>query len=1308
MVQVKAFTLLADSNLSTLKETGEIKNDHLTSKGSLLLSNTLFKQLDIPLRDEAVQEIPFSIETGMQQVTVKMDVEANKLLEDENQKFNIDHLTLNNKLHYTFSTAILDLYSEGNVSTTFTKNMQMTNHLRIENKKMHYEGSLLPGIISGLDSNKTKLLNDLKLTYTGTKSQIETEIDSITIQGHFFSADMQKGKLRLNTKVPLKLTEILPLPKALQDANASVSLELPIDFKHLSEINASAKILSDIVNVDANLSYNKQLQILATTTLPKTSLLHTMKHILNFNALFPLQSNFLFDKNKIDIQLHAKDISADYIFHTDTGYLQGTMNLGKVKFHGEGELKKKFTLQSSVDSIQTLFSEVQKVMPITLPLLDGDAKISLVLNDMKQLDATLSSKNLMYEQEGKMKSILTDSSFKLGYENAHLILNAYKTTFMQQKFFATKPSTVFFKDGIIHISPLWVNDELKVTGEYDFKKRQGSVLAYADQVHIEHEKTTLTSQVNIKGLLSDNRSTVTGTLTLLGGNIHYDMDTKTFSADNDIVVKQDQKKSSTPALLENQALDIRIHTKKPLIYKNDEANLKATADLRLKKAYKGPLEIFGDIHVLADSTYTFKGHRFVLKKSSLTFNGKVKDPVLDIAAVYKTHSTEITIQIAGSLSSPHYVFSSTPYMDRQEILSILLFDKQEGVTLYNTEAVENYVGSSMVHSVFSNVGHTVNNSIFSNFGMKLDNIPFIGDSIQAKRSQKVLTSLFSEEEEKRSQKHPIHFHGQQAFDARDLEKAMGIDTGNAYMFWRKKEPEIEDKLVPTLEDSLRNFYESHGYYHARFKILRSQTGIHVQIEENSPVKIHTVKVQSDFDLKHIADFEKGSVFTSKAFVTVKRNIIDTLMHEGYCNYDLDSKAYVDKASRTVDIDIVLKKGPVCYFGKITVKGLTNIDDDIVLSRIRANEGERFSSAKIQKSYYALYGLDAFDSIFIDDKKEKGNVVPLVITGKEIKNPWYLRGGIGWEGDTGLRLTSEVVRTNLGGNARQLGLELVYSDIDKLAQIEYFAPAILKFSDYYIDLTVKAGYNRFKYSDFTEDKVYTRGYLGYEGEHMTLNAGVAIEGICISPIELPNDLTPVIETEHKLLYPFLELSYDARDSKLNPKNGYYLAGSIKYAIPFDDKASSYLKYQLEGRAILTLMDKLTLSTVGEYGTFTKLTHDIPVSKLFYAGGINSNRAYGYKRIGLVLSPTSFAQIGGTTMANLTFEANYPLWGNIYGAVFNGNTMISLESFGFDGEVLSSAGVGLRYVTPIGPIKLDYGVNIEDSSQSTLHFQIGHSF
>ena len=1307
-VQVSEFSLVANSNLSTLKEKGKIINDHLTSTGSLRLSNTLFKQLDIPLKDEALKEIPFSIDADIAQLTLKADIEADKLLDLQDLKFDIDHLNLKNTLHYTFSDALLDLYTEGNLSTTFSKHMHINNHLQIQKEKLHYEGSVLPGSLTGIDSNQTELLNNLKLIYKGTKKQVDVEIDSDKLQGSFSSLDMKKGELFLKTKTALKLTKILPLPKALQDANASIALKVPIDFKYLSELNASAKVLSDIVNIDANLSYDKQLQIWAITTLPKTSLLHTISHMLDLNALSPLQSNIKLNKHNIDIKLHTRDISIDSIFNSDTGYLKGSMNLGKTKFHGEGQLNRKFTLQSSVNSIQTLFSEVQKVIPMTLPLLDGDAKISLTLKDFKQIDTTLYSKNLMYNKEGKKKTILSDTSLSLGYRNKHLLVNNYRTTFMQEKFFATKPSKVFFEDNIIHISPLWVNDELKVTGQYNFNKREGTVFAYADKLNIDHEKASLSSHVNIKSQLSGNHSTTTGTLNILGGTIHYDMDTRTFSSDNDIIIKEAQKKSNMLPQLKNQAVDVNIRTQSLLIYKNNNANLKAAVDIHLKKTYQGDLKNFGNIQVMGGSTYTFKGHRFVLKKSNLIFTGEAKKPVLDIAAVYKTHSTEITVQITGNPSSPHYIFSSTPYMGRQEILSILLFDRQKGVKVHNEEAVEHSVGSSMVHSVFGNVGNTVNNTIFSKFGMKINNIPFIGDSVYAKRRKNALTSLFYEENGIRIPEHPIHFYGQKVFDEHNLQKAMGIDTGNPYLFWTKKEPKIQDRLLPTLENSLRNFYESKGYYNATFKILRSKTDIHVQIQENRPVKIKTINIQSDLDLKGIPTFKKDTVFTSKEFVSVKQDIINTLMHKGYCNYDLDSKAYVDKAMKTVDISIVLKKGPVCHFGKITVKGLDNIDDGIVLSRVRAKEGERFSSEKIQKSYYSLYGLDAFDSIFIDDKKEGGNVVPLTITGKEIKNPWYVKGGIGWEGDTGFRLSSEVVRTNLGGNAKQLGFELVYSDNDKLAEIEYFAPAIFKFSKYYIDMTLKTGYNRFKYSDFIEDKVYTRGYLGYEGEHTTLNAGVAIEGIRITPIEISNEINPINEANHQLFYPFLELTYDNRDSKLNPKNGYYLSGSVEYAIPYDTKASSYLKYQVEGRAILTLMDKLTLSTVGRFGTFTKLIHDIPVSKLFYEGGINSNRAYGYKRIGLVLSPTTFAQVGGTTITNLTFEANYPLWGNIYGAIFNDNTLLSLETFGFDGDILSSAGLGLRYVTPIGPIKLDFGMNVEETSQHTLHFQIGHSF
>ena len=120
------------------------------------------------------------------------------------------------------------------------------------------------------------------------------------------------------------------------------------------------------------------------------------------------------------------------------------------------------------------------------------------------------------------------------------------------------------------------------------------------------------------------------------------------------------------------------------------------------------------------------------------------------------------------------------------------------------------------------------------------------------------------------------------------------------------------------------------------------------------------------------------------------------------------------------------------------------------------------------------------------------------------------------------------------------------------------------------------------------------------------------------------------------------------------------------------------------------------------------NDIPESKLFFAGGVNSNRAYGYKRVGVIYSPTLYGIEGGSTMTNLSLEANYPIGDNLYAAVFSDNTMLTKDEYDFSGDILSSAGLGVRYITPFGPIKLDVGMNVHDTSEYAMHFQIGQSF
>ena len=194
----------------------------------------------------------------------------------------------------------------------------------------------------------------------------------------------------------------------------------------------------------------------------------------------------------------------------------------------------------------------------------------------------------------------------------------------------------------------------------------------------------------------------------------------------------------------------------------------------------------------------------------------------------------------------------------------------------------------------------------------------------------------------------------------------------------------------------------------------------------------------------------------------------------------------------------------------------------------------------------------------------------------------------------------------------------------------------------------------------------------------------------------------------LAYPYIDFVYDARDSKLNPKYGYYLAGYTELGLASDDESSVYIKTLLEARIIHTFSD-LTLAAVGKVGIVDDETgRGLPESKYFFGGGSFSNRAYGYREMGIILSPTEDTIYGASSMLNLTLEADYPIWGNVYGAVFTDNTMLTDQAYNFKGEIISSAGVGVRYMTPIGPFKLDVGFNVNDPSIYGISFQIGQSF
>ena len=560
--------------------------------------------------------------------------------------------------------------------------------------------------------------------------------------------------------------------------------------------------------------------------------------------------------------------------------------------------------------------------------------------------------------------------------------------------------------------------------------------------------------------------------------------------------------------------------------------------------------------------------------------------------------------------------------------------------------------------------------------------------------------------------HIIDITGEEYFTEADMYDALGIEHKSFFQFWKDDLSRINDKLLPTLSASLRAFYDSEGFYDATYTIKETNTTVTLEVKENEPVKVNDINISSDYDISALVTFEKDEIFKAKKFITIKGRIISRLLEDGYCSYELDSKAYVDLEKHTVALEYSLEKGGVCTFGNVTIKGNENIDDDVIRSRVRAEAGERFSTELVKDTSDALYGLRAFDSVLIGVDRKFYNVIPVDITVQEMEKPFHFQAGAGFDTYVGPRVHTSLTKNNFFGDAQELKLQLAWSKLEQLAVLSFYRPVLFKISDYYIGVGGRLGYSNLEFDGFQEEKTFVRGYLDYQTKRTKLRAGWAFENINITALD---NLRPgedpkfaVNEGTFLLTYPYVDFTYDARNSKLNPTSGYYIHAYGELGLSDAEDGSAYYKTLLEGRFIHSF-GNLTLAAVGIAGVVDEESENsLPESKYFFAGGSFSNRAYGFRELGVILSPTEDTINGASTWANLRFEADYPVWGDLYGAVFTDNTMLTDAAYDFKGEVITSAGVGVRYMTPIGPFKLDIGMNVADPSIYGVSFQIGQSF
>ena len=548
---------------------------------------------------------------------------------------------------------------------------------------------------------------------------------------------------------------------------------------------------------------------------------------------------------------------------------------------------------------------------------------------------------------------------------------------------------------------------------------------------------------------------------------------------------------------------------------------------------------------------------------------------------------------------------------------------------------------------------------------------------------------------------PITFLGNEAVSTEELEAVVGAKRPSPLAIWKKDIAIINSILLSKLDETFELFYKNEGFYDANISHKIDKDGVHFYIEENRPIVISEIIINSDLDIDEKITLTKQSRFRAKDFKKTKRNIKKFLLSNGFCSPQLDTKAYLDIELYTATININLEKNNLCYFGDITIESESpTMSNDIILSRLFFEKGDVFSVDKIKESYESLYALEAFDQLHLDYRLNLYNNKPVKITFKEIERNIHSRIGVGYATDLKFQAKYHWEYKNFLGNGRKLIFDALLSTKQKIVENSFFYPHVVSFSGYHLDFENSVGYSEEKdIHDFDEKVFYNRFYLSHKSSRWYNSIGLGIESRDIS-----NDQT------FFLVYPFIKVVYDRRNSKLNPTEGIYFSHEMEYGLPYSADSTSYLKYLEELRAIYTVKD-VTLSAVGRIGSIQVFNNNgMPESKKFFAGGAFSNRAYGYDRIGITQSATEDLIDGGFTSANLSLEVNFPIYKDFNGAVFTDNTMLSDNQgiWEFSNKVITSAGIGFRYMTPIGPFKIDVGVNTRDRSQNAIHFQVGQSF
>jgi len=570
----------------------------------------------------------------------------------------------------------------------------------------------------------------------------------------------------------------------------------------------------------------------------------------------------------------------------------------------------------------------------------------------------------------------------------------------------------------------------------------------------------------------------------------------------------------------------------------------------------------------------------------------------------------------------------------------------------------------------------------------------------------------------------ISFTGNSTFSEGELEDAIQTSTHKWWLSWLTDAGVLKMDVLRQDAEKVATFYQNHGFVEAKVgePVIEQKEGelyITFPIAEGPRYKVGTIDIQGDLikdktELLAVLKIRDEEYLNRQVLRDDVTRLTDLYSEQGYAFAEVNPKISKADADQKINIMLQVQKGAMAYINRVEIQGNTRTRDNVIRRDLKVEEGGRFDSKAIRTSTKKLNRLGFFEEVNVTPKPTLNeNQMDVVVDVKE-KSTGQFSIGAGYSSSDKVLFMGEIAENNLFGTGNRLSLAASTSSKNTRYNMNFTNPRIY-------DSQVSGSVDLFdwerEYDDYTKDSTGTTLRLGHPlVEEWRIFYGYTISDTNLTDIDYDNVADIILQSKDINITSAVDLSLvrDTRDKIFSPTSGSRNSVSVEYAGGPLGGDAQFTKLEGSSSWYFPLFWSTVFHVRGAAGqAFENESGKLPVYEHFYLGGMNSIRGFDSNSISPIDAATG-DKIGGDKMwfANVAFIHPIVKDMGIDGEIFTdfGNVYGTEDSWDFS-DYKKTAGVGIMWASPLGPLRLAWGFNLDkknDEDSSNWDFSMGGNF